>query len=256
MNCNPPDPILEILHGALRKPVSRPLHDPLLSWTTISVDATASASPPQRTDIALSLSCWLVPPSTTSPRLALVLRFHPAAGYSMRTIHPRLQAMIQHTLERDPAAIRRCRSALHGLFPSIPPSIGWHVSRPVPIDGRAVMPPAACMHAAATCIPESCDASLRLELDRHLRSTPLSPRPAVLAEPDGHPQAAAIRKSASQLLRPPSRLADWLLGAFPRSRYRALSAPGSGTPPSALDSLCPIIELHSSASHDRESAAP
>lgn len=238
-----PDPILALLHAVLRKPAARPLHTPLLSWTTVTVESSASAIP------TLSLSCWLTPPDRNTPRLSLAMRIHPTGKIAIRTCHVLLHTMLMHAFEQNPATLTRCLASLKDLYPAMPPRAQWHISRPVPIDGRAPLPPASQIHTAAAAIEFPSGSTLRIELDRHAdnRSPTQIPKPtAHLQSPCGQP-VLHPPPSIQDLLHPPSKLAEWLLNAFPRARYRTLATAIADNDPSsqhALDSLCPLIELH------------
>ena len=246
MTLHAPDPVLQLLHSVLRKLPARPLHTPLLSWTTVTVESSTCSTP------ALSLSCWLMRPQEHALRLSLSLRVQPTGQVAIRTDHIPLHTMLVHAMEQNPSAVPRCLAALRDLYPAMPPRTEWHISRPVPIDGIGTLPPAAPIHAAAAAIAGARAATLRIEIDRHAGNpTPArAPRPAARLHIHGADCGEDLPEDLRRLLTPPGKIAQWLAGAFPKTRYRTLTAntdTGSAACQHALDSLCPLIEIHNAS---------
>ena len=255
----PPNRVLTHVHDVLRLPPSRALHDPIHSWTTVSLHGTAPGHP-----AAIAITCWLIPPAGAAdgkaPALNASLRFSapPGSPPRIRCAHPRLHSMLIHAFRRNPSPASRDLEALAALYPDTPPNTAWHILRPVPIDGRMSLPARSAVHgtAAAASICQGC--SLSIELRPPPNNGPAStPRVSAATTTPGHLSPLPLQNCSRRLLQPLSPIRDWLYASYLHQRYRHVQLRLHHLDPAlaaaALDSLCPLLEIHA---HANPSATP
>ncbi len=246
----PPNRVLSRVHDVLRLPPSRHLHDPIHSWTTVNLHGPTPAHP-----AAIAIECWLIAPTPTIRPAAMTamtakLRFSapPGTPPSIRCPHPRLHSMLIRAFEREPSCASKDVQALVNMFPETAPNTTWHILCPVPIDGRITLPPQSVIHTASTATSVCRNCSIRIEMHPQASdNNAYTPRITAKASTPTHISPLALQTHARSMVKPFSPIWTWLHDSHLRQRFRHIHAhlrDHDSLLTAALDSLCPLIEIH------------